>query len=365
MNIELEKKLRNVRIMSERPIKSPELLRQELPVSDDIGQKVVGAREQIVDILNGKDKRIMVFAGPCSIHDVDAGIEYARKFVRLAKKVDDRMLLVMRTYFEKPRSITGWKGLVRDPEIDGKDNVNLGLYLSRKFLIDVISLGLPTTMEVLGDRSIQYMDELVCHGTIGARTVESQPQREVASGLSFPIGMKNGTNGDICAAVQAVESVMHGHDFVGMDNSGIIRQYTTGGNPDAHVVLRGKSPNGDLCYKPNYDTESIANAVRKLEDNSLPTGIVVDCSHGNSEKDYRKQPDVFMNVMRQMAVPNYHIKGAMLESNINQGSQNLPKQLGPDSKKAIDPYVSVTDACIGWDTTEKIILEAYKVLEAR
>ena len=303
-------------------------------------------RSAIENILAGKDHRILVVVGPCSIHDLKAANEYALKLKALADKLSDTLLVVMRVYFEKPRTTVGWKGLINDPYMNDSFKITDGLHIGRKLLLDVLEIGLPTATEALDPISPQYMQDLIAWSAIGARTTESQTHREMASGLSSVIGFKNGTDGSLTVAINALQSVANPHRFLGINSDGKVSVIKTRGNPNAHVVLRGG--NG----KPNYDSVSVSICEQELTSADIKPNIMVDCSHANSNKDHNLQPLVLDNVSNQILEGNKSIIGVMLESHLNAGNQKLSSN--PDDMAY---GVSVTDACIDWETTEKSLTE--------
>ncbi len=323
---------------------------EQLPASDKSLATVAAGRRAICDILDGKDDRLLMVVGPCSIHDPKAALEYAGRLQELAEKVSDRFLLCMRVYFEKPRTTVGWKGLINDPDMNDSFHIEAGLKLARRLLLKITELGLPTASEALDPITPQYLADLVCWHAIGARTIESQTHREMASGLSTPIGFKNGTDGNIQVALDAMKSALMPHHFLGVDPDGRISVYRTKGNRYGHVVLRGGKA-------PNYDESSIALVRKALHAAGLPERIMVDCSHGNSSKDHRKQPAVFADCLAQRARGEKSLIGVMIESNLNEGNQPIPRDL-----KRLQHGVSVTDKCLGWEATEAMILAAYAAL---
>ena len=329
---------------------SPAKVKEELPASRKVYQTVLGGRRAVQDILDRKDDRLFVVVGPCSIHDPKAAWEYAVRLKRLASRVKSTLLVVMRVYFEKPRTTTGWKGLVNDPAMDDSFHIQDGILLGRKLLLKFNDLGLPCATEALDPISIQYLGDLISWSAIGARTTESQTHRELASGLSMPVGLKNATDGGVQIAINGIKSARAQHHFLGINQKGTTAVIHTTGNPYAHIVLRGGA-------KPNYDQASIRACEAALEKENLPVNIVVDCSHGNSNKDYRLQPKSFRHVIGQVASGNKSVVGLMLESNLREGNQPIPKDLSK-----LQYGVSVTDACINWDTTEGRLLEARKKL---
>ncbi|UCH40021.1 MAG: 3-deoxy-7-phosphoheptulonate synthase [Gammaproteobacteria bacterium] len=339
-------KLENVNIKSEQVLITPEQLKSELPVSPAIQDKVQRARKAVKDILRRDDPRLLVVVGPCSIHDVDAALDYAARLAQLSREVEDSLLLVMRAYFEKPRTTVGWKGLVNDPHLDDTFEVGEGLALARRLLLDMADMGLPLSTEALDPITPQYLQDLISWTAIGARTTESQKHREMASGLSSAVGFKNGTDGSLTVALNALQSVASPHSFLGINTSGQVAVMHTRGNRDAHLVLRGGSDG------PNYDADSIAAAESGLIETGLAPNIMVDCSHANSSKDHNRQPLVARDIAAQIAAGNRSIIGLMIESNIAAGNQSLQ----PERSK-LQYGVSVTDACIDWDTTEQLLRE--------
>ena len=346
--------IENVNVTSFAPMPSPEALHSKLPLTDLASDTVMQGREALRKILDRKDKRLFVVVGPCSIHDPVAGIDYARRLKALQAEVADTMLLVMRVYFEKPRTTTGWKGYINDPDMDDSFRVNVGMEKARQFLLDVCELGLPTATEALDPISPQYLGDLIAWTAIGARTTESQTHREMSSGLSTPVGFKNGTDGDIGIAINAILSSAHPHSFLGINAQGNVAIVRTRGNGYGHVVLRG----GD--GRPNYDSVSIAIAEQALAKAKLPANLVVDCSHANSYKKPDLQPLVMADVVHQIMQGNQSVVGVMIESNIVGGNQKIPADLSE-----LKYGCSVTDGCIDWDTTEKMLREAHQHLLKR
>lgn len=333
------------------PLPSPARLQAEIPRGDERADFVARSRSDLRSLLSGNDPRFLVIVGPCSIHDTEAGIEYARRLAALAERLRDKLYLVMRVYFEKPRTTVGWKGLIMDPRLDGTDDIPEGLRRARHFLRSVIDLGLPTATELLDPITPQYIADLISWSAIGARTAESQTHRQMASGLSMPLGFKNTTSGDLTAAINAVKAAGQPQTFLGVSEEGIASAVTTTGNPDCHVILRG----GD--HGPNYDEASISAARAALVAAKLPPSLVIDASHANCAKDCEKMPGVFREIVRQRAAGDRSITGAMLESNLVAGNQSFPKPL--------DQLVrgqSITDSCIDWETTEELLREAAGML---
>ena len=336
----------NLNIASNEPLLTPEHLKSELPLLGKTLDSVQKARDKIFSILDRKDSRLMVVVGPCSIHDTDAAIDYAKKLKELADKVSDTLYIVMRVYFEKPRTAIGWKGLINDPYLDDSFKIEDGLRKGRKLLLDIVDLGLPTSSEALDPISPQYLQDIIVWSAIGARTTESQTHREMSSGLSSSVGFKNGTDGGLMVAVNAMQSVSSPHRFLGINGEGQVSVVTTKGNPYAHVVLRGGSAG------PNYDTVHVALCEQALEKGGVSQNIMIDCSHANSSKDPDLQPLVLKDITHQILEGNKSIIGVMLESNIFGGNQSIPKDLSE-----LKYGVSVTDACMAWGTTEKALLE--------
>jgi len=344
------KKVTDINISSKTLLPSPIALCEEIPKTEAAGKFVAESREAIHKIIFGNDRRQLVVVGPCSIHDLKAGREYAQKLAVLAEEVKDRMLLVMRVYFEKPRTTVGWKGLIMDPNLDGTSDIPQGLHIARRFLREVIELGVPTATELLGAITPQYIADLVCWSAIGARTTESQTHRQMASGLSMPLGFKNGTDGGLGVAINAIKAASQPQTFLGIDNEGKANALTTNGNPNCHIVLRGGSKG------PNYSAGDVLNTREKLESAGLTPAIMIDCSHANSSKDPARQPAVFQELIKQ-SLTDTSIIGAMVESNLHHGSQTFPQPV-----EALQYGVSITDGCIDWATTESMIREAYQSL---
>ena len=339
----------NVRVESITPLDSPSEYWRRYPASDSLKEQVVGHRAQVEEILAGSDSRMLMIVGPCSIHDTEVGLDYARRLAALARNVEDRILIAMRVYFEKPRTTVGWKGLINDPNLNGTYDVQDGMARARQFLIEVCEQGLPTATEFLETFTPQYLGDLVTWGAIGARTTESQTHRLMASGLSMPIGFKNGTGGSVDIGVDGIVAANAEHVFLGIDDDGAAAVVRTNGNPAAHLILRGGKTG------PNYDAESVAAAQRLLEGRGLVPNLIVDCSHANSDKDHKFQSAVFDDLMKQRTT-NPGLVGLMLESNIAEGSQSL----GDPSE--LEYGVSITDACIGWDQTDELVRSAYNGL---
>jgi 3-deoxy-7-phosphoheptulonate synthase len=342
--------IHNTYIDSEQVLITPEQLREKLPLSAQAQEFVLSSRKIIADICHKRDHRFLVIAGPCSIHDMDAAKDYAKRLKTLHDQYKDQLFIIMRVYFEKPRTTVGWKGFINDPHMDNSFDVEAGLHQARELLTWIAELGLPVATEALDPISPQYLNELYSWSAIGARTTESQTHREMASGLSMPVGFKNGTDGNLGTAINAWKSAAAAHRFMGINAQGQVSLLQTQGNPDGHAILRGGK-------QPNYDSVNVALAEEALDKAGLESCLVVDCSHGNSNKDHRLQPLVAWNVVNQIQEGNRSIIGLMLESHINEGSQSSEQPVS-DMKYG----VSITDACIDWISTEKVIGEMYHAL---
>ena len=342
----------DLRIIEMQELSTPEEVRQEIALNEIAAKTILNSRKTIENILDEKDERIFVVIGPCSIHDPKAAIEYAEKLKKLADKVSDNLFIIMRVYFEKPRTTVGWKGLINDPMLDGSFKINDGIRIGRKLLLDIINLEIPTGTEYLDLISPQYIADLISWGAIGARTTESQCHRELASGLSCPIGFKNGTDGNLQITFDAIKSASGAHHFLSVTKEGNSAIFSTSGNPYCHVILRGGT------NKINYDSKSIDDVSARLDKANLPQQIIVDCSHANSMKDHKKQMTVINDLAEQLSKGEKRIKGLMIESNIVEGNQNIN-----------DPNLvygkSVTDACIGWEDTEKALYKLSEAIEKR
>ena len=343
-------KLTNINVLDHRTLPTPGQIREELNPSRQAFDVVEKGRKIIQAILDGQDPRRFLVIGPCSIHDLKGAMDYAHRLKELADRVQDQLVLIMRVYFEKPRTTVGWKGLINDPHMDDSFDIESGIKIARQLLMDLAELGLPTATEALDPIVPQYISDLISWIAIGARTTESQTHRELASGLSTPVGFKNGTDGNIQVAINALKSSLNPHSFLGVDSEGRIAVYRTKGNAYSHVVLRGGK-------EPNYDATSVARCLDLLKKEGLRTKLMVDCSHGNSQKDHRNQPKVFNSVLDQMIAGNQALCSWMVESNIEEGSQDIPEDLSQ-----LKYGVSVTDKCIDWNTTEAMITEAYQKL---
>lgn len=347
-------RIKNLNVASISPLAPPSEYLAEIPVSKKVEDLVVRSRREITDILNGDDERFVIVTGPCSIHDEVAGREYAERLAILADELRDTVMIVMRVYFEKPRTTVGWKGLINDPNLDGTWNMPEGLRRARNFLLEVGEIGLPAATEFLDPFTPQYISDLVSWGAIGARTAESQTHRQLASGLSMPIGFKNGTGGSIQLAVDGMIAAQAQHAFLGIDDAGAAAVVQTSGNDATHIVLRGGSDG------PNYDAENIANAQKVLADSGMEPNVVVDCSHANCNKDHNLQPVAFRDVIGQRAAGNTGVVGLMLESHLNAGNQSLN-----GDASTLKYGVSITDPCVDWATTEVLLREAAEVISGR
>lgn len=343
------------RTISISPLVAPSVLRREHAVDDAISATVRSGRSGVVDILDGRDDRLIVVVGPCSVHDTDAALDYARRLAATAAELGDRLHIVMRVYFEKPRTTLGWKGLINDPHLDGSFDINAGLRVGRQLLLDISALGLPVGCEFLDPITPQYIADLVSYGAIGARTAASQVHRQLCSALSMPVGIKNSTEGDIQVAVDGTRAAAASHVFPGTDLDGQAALIRTVGNPDCHVILRGGVDG------PNYDAESVADTVARLRKSDLPERVVIDASHGNSRKDHNKQVDVVTDVAARVAAGEHGIVGLMLESFLVAGRQDL--ELGHRDDLVYGQ--SITDACLDWDTTATQLTALAAAVERR
>jgi len=340
-------KTNNLKVASITPIIAPADLRQVFPLSEEASEFVSAGRSQVKNIIRNRDHRLMAVVGPCSIHDPKSALEYAGRLARLAEELADQIFVVMRLYFEKPRTTVGWKGLVNDPDMNGTHQISKGLGIARNLLCDITRMMLPIATEMLDPITPEYLADHLTFGAIGARTTESQTHREMASGLSFPIGFKNGTDGNLQVALDAMNAALHSHSFLGINRDGRTSIVRTTGNPDVHLVLRGGS------HKPNYYPDDIRHAEEMLEKSGLFPTMMVDCSHGNSNKDHRRQAAVLHNVIDQIVSGNRSITGVMIESNIEAGNQPIPKEV-----TRLKYGVSITDQCVDWPTTEQMLREA-------
>ena len=340
----------DLRVGGYKPLVPPQELKTELPVSDASTETVIYGRKGFEDILQGKDKRLIVIAGPCSIHDEVAAIEYAERLNDLRKKVAETLLIIMRVYFEKPRTSVGWKGLINDPNLDGTCDIQEGLRKARRILRHITELGMPTGTELLETITPQYVDDLISWAAIGARTTESQIHREMSSGLSMPVGFKNATDGNLSTAINAMVAARAPQSFLGIDQEGRTCIVQTNGNATGHVVLRGGK-------RPNYDALSLEEAHLELVSNNLPAKIMVDCSHANSKKKFQGQAVVWKNILHQFTNGNDAIMGMMLESNLYEGNQKFT-----GDHAALKYGVSITDECISWEVTENLLMSAHEKL---
>ena len=338
----------DINIRSVDDLMTPSQIAAVCPLSDVLEARVQSFRKTVNSILRKEDRRLLAIVGPCSIHDTDAALDYARRLKSLSDELSDRFFFVMRTYFEKPRTTVGWKGLILDPDLDGSYNIDKGLIKARKLLIEITRIGLAVGCEMLDPIIPQYIDELISWASIGARTTESQTHRNLASGLSVPVGFKNSTSGDLTNAVNAIKSAAVPASFIGMNKDGQSAVYRTKGNSMCHLILRGGEKS------PNYYEDEVELARKKLQDSGLNDAIIIDCSHGNSRKDFRRQKRVLRSVIDQVVWGDDSIRGFMLESNISEGNQPISDHLAYG--------VSITDACIGWEETERILTHSAQIL---
>jgi 3-deoxy-7-phosphoheptulonate synthase len=343
----------DLRIKEIREVVAPNTVHDECPITEEGSKTVFEAREAIHRILHREDDRLLVITGPCSVHDTDAALEYARKLKAVAEELKDDLVVVMRVYFEKPRTTVGWKGLINDPNLDGSFAINDGLRIARKLLVDLTDMGVPTGTEFLDLISPQYVADLVSWGAIGARTTESQVHRELASGLSCPVGFKNGTDGGLQIAIDAIRSASQPHHFLSLTKEGRSAIFSTAGNEDCHIILRGGR-------KPNYDADSVNEASQKLESAGIPANIMVDCSHANSQKQPERQVNVAEDVADQIAVGDKRIVGIMLESHLVAGRQDVE-----GDRNALTYGQSITDACISWEQTAPVMYELAEAVRQR
>jgi 3-deoxy-7-phosphoheptulonate synthase len=344
-------KTSNLRIANFQDMASPQDIKNELNASEISLKTVVESRKVVRNIITGKDQRLLAIVGPCSIHDPKIGLEYATRLKELQKKLEEHIYIVMRVYFEKPRTRLGWRGLIIDPHLDGTQDIQEGIRRARKLLLEITELGIPAGSEMLDPIIPQYIDDLLSWGAIGARTTESQTHREMASGLSIALGFKNGTDGSIETAVNAMSSSLHAHRFIGIDGDGKISIISTTGNDLGHVILRGGKSG------PNYYREKVEEAGKMLRSAKLTDKVMIDCSHANSSKDYRRQHIVLDDVIRQYQAGVEEIMGFMLESNLYEGNQQIPEDISQ-----LKYGVSITDSCISWDETEKLLLQCKAIL---
>ncbi len=343
--------LENTNITSLERLVTPQQFKQQYPVNTEIALHVERSRKIIRNILDRKDNRLVVVVGPCSVHDTKAALEYAERLAKLADDLKEDLFIVMRVYFEKPRTTVGWKGLINDPYLDGSFQIEKGMSIGRELMLKINQIGLPIANEALDPISPQYMQDLICWSAIGARTTESQTHREMASGLSVPIGFKNGTDGGLEVAINALQSVSNSHSFLGIDIEGKVSIVHSSGNPYSHIVLRGGGG------KTNYDSVNVRLTERELRVSKLPVNIMIDCSHANSSKDPELQPLVLDNIGQQILEGNQSIIGVMLESHLKAGNQKLN-----DNKSELEYGKSITDGCIDWETTEKSLRKLAKKL---
>ncbi|HNP69992.1 MAG TPA: 3-deoxy-7-phosphoheptulonate synthase [Kouleothrix sp.] len=347
----LADQLGNLHIRELTPLQSPRDLKAQLPLSQAAAHTVAAARAQIRRILRGDDARLMVVIGPCSIHDPEAALDYARRLYRLRNELDDRLMIIMRAYLEKPRTTIGWRGLINDPHLDGSFDMSAGLAIARRLLIAINELGLPIATEMLDPISPQYLDDQISLATIGARTAEAQTHRALASGVSMPVGFKNGTDGSVQVAINGCITAAGSHSFLGIDDDGRSAVVKTTGNPDSFVILRGGRGG------PNYGSEHVAEALRQIGAAGLHQAVMVDCSHANTGGDFRLQEGVWGNVLGQAIDRPGAIVGLMVESNLHEGKQQLSADRG-----ALRYGVSLTDGCIGWEQTERMLRAAHAQL---
>jgi 3-deoxy-7-phosphoheptulonate synthase len=345
--------IHNINVIAKEKLPSPKTLKAILPLTQSAKETVLNSRNALISILDRKDKRLIVVVGPCSIHDIDAAKDYASRLKHLSDDLSDVFHVLMRVYFEKPRTTVGWKGLINDPNIDDTFQIDKGVHIARSLLIHLNEIGLPVATEALDPIMPQYLGDLISWTAIGARTAESQTHREIASGLSTPVGFKNGTDGSLSVAINAIKSAQDSHHFLGLNDSGQVTVYKTKGNQYSHVVLRGGP-------EPNFDKKSIALCEKKLKAEGLLPRIMIDCSHGNSNKDFNLQPMVALSSIDQVLDYNHSIIGFMLESNIEEGNQQIPADLSE-----LKYGVSLTDACMNWETTKALLSEAAERLRAR
>lgn len=344
----------DIRIRCVDALSTPDEIRKEYPLKESLRERVESYRKSVNDILLKKDRRLIAIVGPCSIHDPVSAIDYAKRLKELSESVSDELFIVMRAYFEKPRTTVGWKGLITDPFMDHSDNIDEGLRIARKLLLDITEIGLPVGCEFLDPIVPQYIDEIMCWASIGARTSESQTHRSLASGLSVAVGFKNSTSGEIDAAINACLSANSPASFIGVKRDGRCAIFRSTGNNMAHLILRGG------VHGPNYYEDFVDGAIKQMERAGLNPAIIVDCSHSNSSKDYTKQKRVLRNVIEQVVYGNENIRGFMLESNINEGAQKIPEDI-----KELKYGVSVTDACISFEETDRIIKKSAELLRKR
>ncbi len=343
----------NLNVSGLTPLIAPADLKQVFPLSEAAAAFVADARAQVKDIIWSRDPRVMVVVGPCSIHDPKAALEYAARLAELNRELKDQLLLVMRVYFEKPRTTIGWKGLINDPDLNGTHQISKGLGVARGLMLNITALGLPIATEMLDPITPQYLSDTITWGAIGARTTESQTHREMSSGLSFPVGFKNGTDGNLQIAIDAMGAACHAHSFLGINREGRTAIVRTTGNPDVHIVLRGGND------QPNYSAADLAQTGQLLDKAGIQTSIMVDCSHANSCKDHTRQEEVLNDVMDQIAAGNGRIGSLMIESFLAEGNQKMAERL-----EDLTYGVSITDKCVDWATTERMLRNAHARLKA-
>jgi 3-deoxy-7-phosphoheptulonate synthase len=348
----MKRRIQDVHVQATEPLVAPKVLKAELPSDEAVVDTVVSARDTICRILRGTDPRLLCIVGPCSIHDPEAALEYAGRLAELRRRLEAQLFVVMRVYFEKPRTTVGWKGLINDPHMDDSCDMEGGLRIARQLLLEINRMGLAAGTELLDPITPQYIADLIAWAAIGARTTESQTHREMASGLSMPVGFKNTTDGNLQIAVNAIESARRPHSFLGINQEGATAIVRTSGNPDTHVVLRGGRT-------PNFDSASIEECGRMLAKASLEPRVVVDCSHAQTSKDYTRQPLVLNALVEQIRTGSRSIMGVMLESNLSAGNQSLK-----EGRAALKYGVSITDPCIDWATTEACLIRAAELLES-
>lgn len=342
--------LSDINIVDEQILITPDALKAKLPLSDNARRFIRESRQTVADIIHKRDHRLLIVCGPCSIHDVDAAKAYAKRLKALSEQLKDQLYIVMRVYFEKPRTTVGWKGLINDPHLDGTFDIEHGLHVGRQLLVELAEMEIPLATEALDPISPQYLADTFSWAAIGARTTESQTHREMASGLSMPIGFKNGTDGSLSTAINAMQAASSNHRFMGINREGQVALLTTQGNANGHVILRGGK-------QTNYDSVSVAECEEALEKAGLDAALMVDCSHANSRKDYRRQPLVAEDVIHQIREGNQSIIGLMIESHLNEGNQSAEQSLDQMAYG-----VSITDACINWESTEALLRHAHQEL---
>ncbi|KAG1450287.1 hypothetical protein G6F46_010570 [Rhizopus delemar] len=345
----------DLRIQGYNALLTPNYIKEEFPLTEKSMETIAKARKEIQDIIAKKDDRVFVIVGPCSIHDTVAAKEYAKLLLEAKQKYQDELVIIMRAYFEKPRTTVGWKGLINDPDIDGSFKINKGLRIARGLLCHLTDMGIPVSVELLDTISPQYIADLISWGAIGARTTESQLHRELASGVSFPVGFKNGTDGNLRIAIDGIGAAAAPHHFLGINNLGTISITHTTGNPDCHIILRGGNKG------PNYEAAYVQETKQMLENTGLPTSIMIDCSHGNSNKDHKNQPKVAQCIAEQISQGEDALVGVMLESHLVEGKQSVPEE----GTCALKYGVSITDGCINWQDTESVLMNLAQAVKAR